>query len=54
MDPWKFKRKFTQQSGSEDELGSVVLVLIGQHACELTVARHAERPQPGKLHQEDQ
>jgi hypothetical protein len=33
IDPWKFKTEAMQQSGSEDELGSVVLVLMGQHAC---------------------
>jgi hypothetical protein len=33
MDPWKFKIEFTQQAGSEDELGSVVLAPMGQHAC---------------------
>jgi hypothetical protein len=33
IDPWKFKIELMQQSGSEDELGSAVLVHIGQHAC---------------------
>ena len=34
IEPWKFRRELTQQSGSEDELGSVVLALAGQHACD--------------------
>jgi hypothetical protein len=33
MEPWKFKTEAMQQSGSDEELGSVVLVLVGQHAC---------------------
>jgi hypothetical protein len=32
IDPWKFKIELMQQSGNEDELGSVVLVLTGQQA----------------------
>jgi hypothetical protein len=33
IDPWKFKTEVMQQAGSDDELGSVVLVLMGQQAC---------------------
>lgn len=33
MVPWKFKTEAMQQSGSEEELGIVVLVLMGQQAC---------------------
>jgi hypothetical protein len=33
MEPWKFNMELMQQSGSEDELGGVVSVLMGQQAC---------------------
>ena len=32
-DPWQLRSEITQQSGSEEELGRVVSVLIGQQAC---------------------
>ena len=33
IEPWKFRMELMQQSGSEDELGSVVLAPNGQQAC---------------------
>ena len=33
IDPWQLRSEKMQQSGSEEGLGRVVLVLIGQQPC---------------------